>query len=54
MDCVTDEKFRGSIGDLRAFPKPGLEPFRRCLSGPPAARLLGIRPTESGLGKATF
>ncbi len=25
MNRVTDERFRGSIGDLRAFQRPGLE-----------------------------
>jgi len=53
-----DERFRGSIGDLRAFQKPGLETFRRFvrgeLPGPPISRLVGMRPTEAGLGKATF
>ena len=55
---ITDERFRGAIGDLRAFQKPGLETFRRYirgeLPGPPISRLLGTRPTEAGLGKATF
>ena len=58
MENITDERFRGSIGDLRAYQKPGLESFRRFirgeLPGPPISRLLGIRPTEAGLGKATF
>ena len=53
-----DERVRGSIGDLRAFQKPGLETFRRYIRGelpaPPIARLAGMRPTEAGLGKATF
>jgi uncharacterized protein (TIGR00369 family) len=58
MDHITDERFRGSIGDLRAFQKPGLETFRRFIRGdlpaPPISRLTGMRPTEAGLGKATF
>lgn len=58
MDNITDEPFRGAIGDLRAFQQPGLETFRRYirgdLPGPPVSRLLGMRPTEAGLGKATF
>jgi hypothetical protein len=28
MGYVTDERFRGSIGDLRAFQRPGLESSR--------------------------
>jgi uncharacterized protein (TIGR00369 family) len=58
MRDITDEPFRGPVGDPRAFEKPGLETFKRFirgeLSGPPVARLLGLRPTEAGLGKATF
>lgn len=58
MNNITDERFRGAIGDLRAFQKPGLESFRRYLRGelpaPPISRLTGMRPTEAGLGKATF
>ncbi len=58
MDNITDERSRGSIGDLRAFQEPGLETFRRFIRGelpaPPMSRLTGMRPTEAGLGKATF
>jgi hypothetical protein len=58
MDNIADEPFRGSIGDLRAFQKPGLETLKRYIRGDlpafPMSRLLGIRPTEAGLGKATF
>jgi uncharacterized protein (TIGR00369 family) len=58
MDDITNERHRGSIGDLRAFQRPGLETFRRYvrgeLPGPPISRLVGMRPTEAGLGKATF
>jgi len=58
MDNITNEHFRGSIGDLRAYQKPGLETFRRYireeLPAPPISRLAGMRPTEAGLGKATF
>ncbi len=58
MDYVTSERVRGAIGDLRAVEKPGLETFRRYirgeLPGPPISRLVGLRPTEAGLGKATF
>jgi uncharacterized protein (TIGR00369 family) len=58
MGNITDEHFRGAIGDLRAFQRPGLETFRRYIRGelpaPPMSRLAGMRPTEAGLGKATF
>ncbi len=58
MNNITDEPFRGSIGDLRAFQKPGLETMKRYIRGElpgfPISRLVGIRPTEAGLGKATF
>lgn len=58
MNYITGERFRGAIGDLRAFQAPGLETFRRFirgdLPGPPISRLIGLRPTEAGLGKATF
>jgi uncharacterized protein (TIGR00369 family) len=58
MDDITKERFRGAIGDLRAFQRPGLETIRRYVRGelpaPPIARLIGLRPTEAGLGKATF
>src|SRR5262252_4244169 len=53
-----DERYRGAIGDLRWFQKPGLEMFKRLihgdLPGPPMSRLAGMRPTEATLGKATF
>lgn len=58
MSNINEERFRGSLGDLRVFQKPGLETFRRFirgeLPGPPISRLVGMRPTEAGLGKATF
>ncbi len=58
MNNITDEHYRGSIGDLRAFQKPGLDAFKRYIRGglpaPPISRLVGMRPTEAGLGKATF
>ena len=58
MNHIDDEKFRGAIGDLRAFQKPGLETLRRYIKGElpafPISRLVGFRPTEAGLGKATF
>jgi uncharacterized protein (TIGR00369 family) len=58
MANITDERFRGSIGNLRAFQTPGLDMFKRFikgdLPGPPISRLVGMRPTEAGLGRATF
>jgi uncharacterized protein (TIGR00369 family) len=58
MQDVSKERFRGSIGDLRAFQQPGLETLRRYIRGelprPPISRLTGMRPTEAGLGKSTF
>ncbi len=58
MEYVTDEPHRGAIADPRAFRQSGLETFKRFirgdLPGPPVSRLLGMRPTEAGLGKATF
>lgn len=58
MNHIEDERFRGAIGDLRAFQKPGLETLRCYIRGelpaPPISRLAGMRPTEAGLGKATF
>src|SRR5215471_14105496 len=58
MASVTDESVRGAIGDLRFFQRPGLETFRRFIRGelaaPPISRFVGLRPTEAGLGKATF
>jgi uncharacterized protein (TIGR00369 family) len=58
MRNVVEERCRGSIGDLRAFQKSGLETVRRFTRGelplPPIARLTGLRATEAGLGRATF
>jgi uncharacterized protein (TIGR00369 family) len=58
MRNITEERYRGSIGDLRAFQTPGLETLRRFTRGelplPPIARLTGLRATEAGLGRATF
>jgi uncharacterized protein (TIGR00369 family) len=58
MGHIEAERVRGSIGDLRAFQKPGLETLRRYVRDelplPPISRLVGFRPTEAGLGKATF
>lgn len=57
MKNITDEPVRGSIGDLRPFQTSGLDALRRYIRGdlppPPISRLLGFRPTEAGLGKAT-
>jgi uncharacterized protein (TIGR00369 family) len=58
MNDITRERVRGSIGDLRVFQKPGLESVRRFVRGElplfPISRLTGMRPTDVGLGKATF
>ena len=58
MGHIEGERVRGSIGDLRAFQKPGLVTLRRYVRGelpmPPISRLAGMRPTEVGLGRATF
>ncbi|HTS88986.1 MAG TPA: hotdog fold thioesterase [Gemmatimonadales bacterium] len=55
---IIDEPPRGSIGDLRPFQHSGLERLRLYIRGefpgPPISRLLGLKPTEAGLGKATF
>ncbi|MDX1468980.1 MAG: PaaI family thioesterase [Acidimicrobiia bacterium] len=57
-DLVIDEPVRGAIGDLRAIQHPGVEGARLYvhgeLPGPPVSRLLGLRPTDSGLGKSTY
>ena len=58
MSHIEHERHRGAIGDLRAFQRPGLETLRRYIRGElpgfPVSRLVGMRPTEAGLGKATF
>lgn len=58
MDSIIEELSRGAIGDLRAFQRPGLETIKRYIRGdlpaPPISRLVGMRATEAGLGKATF
>lgn len=58
MQNITDEPYRGAIADLRALQQPGLQTFRRYIHGdlplPPIWRFTGMRPTEAGLGKATF
>src|SRR5215469_17117189 len=58
MGHIDAERVRGSIGDLRAFQTPGLETLRRYVRGElpavPIQRLAGMRPTEAGLGRATF
>lgn len=55
---VTDEQFRGAIGDMRVLQHSGLERLRHFirgdLPGPPISRLIGLQPTEASLGKATF
>src|SRR6185369_14775934 len=55
---IVGEPHRGSIGDPRTLEQSGLETMRGyargALPGPPFSRLTGTRPTEAGLGKATF
>jgi len=57
-ESITDERFRGSIGDLRAFQQSGLDTLKRYIRGElpafPVSRLVGMRPTEAVPGKATF
>ena len=58
VDDIIGEPYRGSIGDPRTLQQAGLETLRGyargALPGPPFSRLTGTRPTEAGLGKATF
>ena len=58
VDYITDEPHRGAIGDLRAFQASGLVGARRFIRGElpglPLSRLVGMRVTDAGLGKATF
>lgn len=55
---IRDEHHRGAIGDLRVYQNSGIETLRRLIRGdlplPPVSRLTGFRPSEAGLGKATF
>ena len=55
---ITDEPPRGAIGDLRPFQRSGWESVRSYirgeLPGPPMSRLVGMRPTDVGLGTVTF
>jgi len=56
MRSIAEERFRGAIGDLRAFQRTGLQALRSFVRGelpaPPVARLIGMRPTEAGFGPA--
>ncbi len=56
--ALIDEPVRGAIGDLRALQMSGLESAKGYVRGDlpvaPIHRLIGLRPTEAGLGKATF
>ena len=58
MSDIIEERPRGSIGDLRAFQKTGLETLKRYVRGElpalPIGRLFGIQPTDVGPGRATF
>ncbi len=54
VPSITDEPYRGAIGDLRLFQTPGFESIRKLISGKlpgsPPSRLLGSRLTDVGLG----
>ena len=58
VEYITDEPHRGAIGDFRPFQRTGLEGARGFMRGefpgPPPSRLLGMKPTDVGLGTATF
>lgn len=55
---LIDDPVRGAIGDPRALQTTGLEAAKRYVRGDlplaPIHRLTGLRPTDAGLGKATF
>jgi uncharacterized protein (TIGR00369 family) len=57
-EALIDEPVRGAIGDLRALQMSGLDSARGYVRGDlpvgPIHRLTGLRPTDAGLGKATF
>lgn len=52
------EELRGTIGDVSGFADPGLEFAKRSVRGdapaPPIHHLVGLTPTDAGIGKATF
>jgi uncharacterized protein (TIGR00369 family) len=58
MDPIVQEPVRGTIGDMSALKLPGLEAMRRAVRAkaptPPITHLLGLAPTEVGLGTSTF
>jgi uncharacterized protein (TIGR00369 family) len=58
MEPIVSEPVRGTIGDTTALKLPGLEAMRRAVRGagpkPPMHHLMGLTPTEVGLGTATF
>ena len=58
MDPIVQEPVRGTIGDFSVLQLPGLEAMRRAVRGkspsPPIHHLLGLTPTEVGLGTSTF
>jgi len=56
MGYITDERFRGSIGDLWAFQRPGLETIRRYIRGELPGSLISklVRMSvEESIGSAT-
>ena len=52
------EEPRGTIGETSGFADPGLDHAKRWVRGeapsPPMHHLVGLTPTEAGIGKATF
>jgi uncharacterized protein (TIGR00369 family) len=55
---LASEPLRGTIGDPGWLALPGLEAMGMSVRGetapPPIHHLMGLRPTEAGLGRATF
>ena len=58
MDPIIKETVRGVYGDFSWAKVPGLESARRFVAGsmpkPPIHHLIGLTPTEAGLGTMTF
>lgn len=58
VDLVIDEPVRGAIGDPRALQHSGIDGARKYVHGElpagPISHLVGLRPTDAGMGKSTF
>lgn len=58
VDFIIEEPVRGAIGDARALQHTGVEGVRKYVHGylplPPISRLVGLRPTDAGMGKSTY